>query len=581
MFKNIISYVLGLTLLFLCSCAEEGPYTLGKLECQVEVSSISPNTAVVSVSIPDSKDNLLNDGHSYGSIYLSDHPLSSSQKMDEVIKGNRVDSSNDSKYSFTNLIPNTTYYVILENNIYFNGKNDYSEVEYYYTGFSFTTSAEGDYSKFGEPTAEVVEAESGFAAIRITLPEGLRLKNSYMDPYSEEGAYLEVSTSPNMSDAIEGKVISSSVGTNQIIFLFTGLKDSQYYLRLRGYFMTASGYVFDQMITLNVKNPIDLSRMDMTKSLCETYFAGADFAIFQFSFPKSFNWHNIDQVRLKIADDSYYGYAAYSNIDRCSFYIYCPHNFIEGENITIILNGEYSISNIDNNFYSDFKFETIYSSDKTILQNPKSNTVFAGGDYSLVKIEYPQELSCDYIDAFYIGDGKSYPDTYGRIPYIINTRDYVLVNNAFASMKDHYLREKGKFNFNNFRGVSVDGHIINIDGKIRKGDNNKNLFNVSTEKVNDLLNIVITLSEEFDNTYKSTYPWLEIRSEQDQRIGDAFSDPDLSTNKKIVFPLGEYETESLKQGENYILKFDNLYLNYIPENLYLDYDSSYRIVWTY
>ncbi|MDE6741403.1 MAG: hypothetical protein K2J58_03630, partial [Muribaculaceae bacterium] len=81
---KIKSYILILMLLSLLSCAEEGPYTMGKMECKVEVSMVLPTSAIVSVTIPPNAGNILENGDR-PKIYLSDRPLNSSEDFWNII----------------------------------------------------------------------------------------------------------------------------------------------------------------------------------------------------------------------------------------------------------------------------------------------------------------------------------------------------------------------------------------------------------------------------------------------------------------------------------------------------------------
>lgn len=575
MFQKINIYLLVLTLLSFCSCAEEGPYTLGKLECYVEVSSITPSTATVTVSIPDSDDNLFNG--SYATILLSDHyPSPNYDYMsNNLITADPV--SNRSTFYFSNLTPSTTYYVISDNHILFNGKSDNFEWYYYYTGYSFTTSAEGDsegdYSTIGDVTAEVVNAESGFAAIRITLPEGLQF-------YSGRSIYLEASMSPDFSDTIETKEdIFWHYDGRQVTFQLADLKPNKYYLRLRGDF-SLEGHLIDQTLTVNVKYPIDLSGMDMTKSLCPIRLAGADFTLFQVSLPDFLSLFVINNVSISSGEITYENF----NTELYSQCLYCPSAFVDGEELSINLTATYSYGQYNGGDYytKELKIKSIYNSDNTILQNPKCNTIFAGYDYSLVKIEYPTWFSSITNDvSFYLGEGKLYPESYVSIPWIHEVRNYVLVNNnTMNSSNAQYLMEKGDFKVSGYN-ESIYGKI-NIDGKVIRGEETQNLFQVSTEKNNDGLCLVINLANGFEGNWGYyEYPRLSIRDGQNTIISVDF-DSNLSTNKRIVFPLKTYHTEVLETGKNYILDFthfDDLY--YTPEKLNISRFATYTINWTY
>lgn len=130
-------------LLSLLSCAEEGPYTMGKMECEVEVSMVLPTSAIVSVTIPPNVGNILENGDR-PKIYLSDRPLNSSEDFwdiiteeDYYIGGYLSEENHTFNFLFTNLEPNKTYYVILE--VDMNLSDEKYHNEFYYTDCSFTT----------------------------------------------------------------------------------------------------------------------------------------------------------------------------------------------------------------------------------------------------------------------------------------------------------------------------------------------------------------------------------------------------------------------------------------------------------
>lgn len=457
MLQKIKTYLLVLTLLCLCGCAEEGPYTLGKLECNVEVSSITPNTAAVTVSIPDSKDNLI--GRDYCSIFLSDHPLSNSTNRDDLI-------STNNQYNtafFSNLHPNTTYYVIIYPDIYFNGKNQSPNRYLYDTGYSFTTTAEGDYSNLGDVKADVL-------------------------------------------------------------------------------------------------------------------FAGADFTLFQVSFPDFITLYDIENVSISSADNVYEN--CKGNLG--SSCIYCPNAFAEGEELSINLRAHYYYEGGPSTMLqAELNIKTIYNSDHTILQNPQSKTIFAGHDYSLVKIDYPEGVSFNSVDvSFYVGEGKLFPESYVSNPNYFFRNNYVLVNNkTINTSKDLYLRVWGWLKVS---GFDVN-KTINIDGKVLRGEDNQNLFQVSTEKFTDDLRLVINLAEGFEVNEKYSSPVLSISNGQNVYFSVDYNSY-LSTNNKIVFTLSTSQTELLIHGENYNLCLDDVTFNYIPAGLYMDVGpiyNEYRISWTY
>lgn len=243
-------YVILSSLLLLISCAEEGPYRLGKLECNIDILMSTPTSVFVDVSVPKSDDNgLIVDEYE---LYLIDHPLNNNQSfnVDDAIRGSLIDNVNSDRFCSTELNPNTTYYIVLSIGI------KYSETvgceEYYYTGYSFTTSKQGDYSGLGKVSCEVVgRNNNGNTTVKVTLPPNLEFS------YGSD-AYLVASLSPDMSNCIKSdvaSVYSSIVST----FEFNDLPEGIYYLQLNGYYR-----LFDvgngEFITLDAETTLHVTQ---------------------------------------------------------------------------------------------------------------------------------------------------------------------------------------------------------------------------------------------------------------------------------------------------------------------------------
>lgn len=255
-------YIIYCILFFLISCAEEGPFKLGKLECEIEVTAILPNMAVVNVNYPNDSQNLFDVGDRYPDAYLSSKPFDSKNTLIEVDDWIRCSDKSDrenGKFVFADLEPGTTYYFILQNNIFFNGNTWDTEDPYYYTGTSFTTSQEGDYSAFKFEFVDNVSLRKEFynnfeqfSLIKLIIPSPFLSCGNMSYDY----AFVHASLTQNMTDEIFGKAIvknnnnswSSIDGDyyyvssdiygkqkdNEIFFLFPLLEKKKYYLQYDG-----------------------------------------------------------------------------------------------------------------------------------------------------------------------------------------------------------------------------------------------------------------------------------------------------------------------------------------------------------
>lgn len=182
-FLLLVGFISLLSSLFLASCAEEGPFIEGTLECDVEVTGITPYSANFLVTFPNEKNNLLSTGSWNGAVLLYDHPISDSQELDPwygyVASG---DINDDNLACVDKLSPNTTYYVVIERRIYFGGEDDYLYADYV-PGCSFTTAKEGDYSGIGA-TYELMDYQreidrKSYTVIKVRIPSPFYIYNSY------------------------------------------------------------------------------------------------------------------------------------------------------------------------------------------------------------------------------------------------------------------------------------------------------------------------------------------------------------------------------------------------------------------
>ncbi len=151
-------------LLFLVSCAEKDPVTIGKLECKVDVSMVTATTAKVTVTVPRNEKNFIKGVQPYYDVFLISPQ---GEEYIEDICAVYVPTGADSiSYFFSKLTPETTYKVGVEIKTEFNKElspdyNDYAadEAEFHYywdhdlicysTDYTFTTPKDGDYSNLG------------------------------------------------------------------------------------------------------------------------------------------------------------------------------------------------------------------------------------------------------------------------------------------------------------------------------------------------------------------------------------------------------------------------------------------------
>lgn len=260
------SYIISCILFFLVSCAEEGPLQLGKLEYDVNVTAVFPTIAFINVCYPQNSDNLFREGHYYQAAYLSKKSLNGNTQLSiddsNWVKSSGLSDRENGKYVFTDLEPGTTYYLILENGIYFNDKTSWTESPYIYTGISFTTAQEGYYSglsglDFKFEFADNVSLRTSdnnyklFSLIKLCLPYPYVKNLNRYDDYSN----LQASLTQNMTDVIYGLPVQQRTfmdievdygsmadlilnycyrNNNEIYFIFPLLEKKKYYLKYDG-----------------------------------------------------------------------------------------------------------------------------------------------------------------------------------------------------------------------------------------------------------------------------------------------------------------------------------------------------------
>lgn len=228
----------------LFSCAEEGPFIIGKLECFAELSLRTPTTAVVTLNIPENRDNVIIMESEKHQVFLCKN--GSQIKDDWEVEGYIKQIENGGIQAFFyGLTPNTSYDCYLRCNVDYNLDNQNDGWRDYYLIDSFFTSKVDDYSDFGSKIkCEAVSLSDSLeeVAIKITLP-----CEWYLDDYGK----LYASESPNMTDAVVSqrfiKDIKNTDYTNNssYTFYFSKFKmdSKEYFLELQGSISNSNRYL--------------------------------------------------------------------------------------------------------------------------------------------------------------------------------------------------------------------------------------------------------------------------------------------------------------------------------------------------
>lgn len=262
--KKII-YLFSL-LFLMVSCAEEGPFTLGTLNCDVQVVYKTSTMASLEVSFPSADNNLFlqNTDKWDTSVFVLDHQLVNHQNLYDqgAIKGQSMDGD---RWIFGNLKPNTTYYVVIKHDVIQNlGEDGYGEPCYYDTQYTFTTNAEEVLSILIEQ--EVVTPFTANLKVSFPIEE-----SQYLDyrnvklflsdkPFGPQSDYTYESVYGNR-DYIWGLLLGEHYGNPEPVedyqFTFTGLDpETRYYIGVlvdgcykfgNGYF--AYAYISDRSFT--------------------------------------------------------------------------------------------------------------------------------------------------------------------------------------------------------------------------------------------------------------------------------------------------------------------------------------------
>ena len=584
-------YLMIAILCTLISCAEEGPYRMGKLETSIELQYATPDMAGIKVTLPRNNDNLLNGEFCHA--YLTLKPLSDAGNdwREDYISGDMI--SNDDRqfvFRFKYLNPDTQYYLVLDSRVDFNGAND-SDYEYY-PDFSFTTAKEGDYSGLGEVTCELVSHQLNRTIVKFNLPSAICFPEGQYGHYAGDlnAVRAFASTSPDMSNSIASMPRSNYDGPMDE-FAFEGLQVGQkYYFQLRGKFywsLNNNGYEFDlDNITLNVHNPMELSEItenQVPQLNCKLYFAGENFSIISFSLPSnsglSWGWVNYKGTwkyrysselhECKISNDGH----------KTDAYVYIPEKIKNGSDITITFEGKVN-DNYDRSQVYNFECDFAYSIENAIQPNPTCQIVFPGKDYSLVKVSYPANISySSYCKPIYlVYDGTSESESYEWES--ISVGEYGIVKTFGNQSAENIL--KVKLAYFNMDGIEVGNGIINIDGSIKVTENKQELFNISSRQGNDELKIIIRCPSRF---HFDVWGDLLLKCIQKSDITSSilFSVTETirtNSSQEVEFTLKKEEYEKLQSGETYNLVVSGFNLMY--ESNYTNYSTQeFDLNWTY
>ncbi|MBD5358236.1 MAG: hypothetical protein HDR88_14800 [Bacteroides sp.] len=562
---------------------------MGKLEYNVEASMITPTTAVVTVTIPQGTNNLFkiqDNGYYYGyhNIYLVDREYKYPQQVEyynsHLISGQEFESDTESTRLclFSELTPNTTYYVIIEPSL---DLNDNSSREYYwkntkyvYTGYSFTTAESGDYSSVGKASCELVEALQGVTQVRFNLHE-----NIYFINYADYT--VSASTSSDMSNPITATYHSYS--DNDLFSTFTcnfpDLQKTKYYFQISGEFFLKyldfdnySDYYNERIdLTLKIEEPIDLSEVVYQQAIAETYFIGRDFNIFRFNLPKDINYSSQWSVKWGLSQDNIDSEIIkdYFSSSESLCYTYIPLSFNEGEKIYFQLSGEYSFNGNYNSIL--FDSEINYNPHKRIIPDPEFITIFNGNDYCIGKISIPTQeiLNNNSLSTYYIGDEENFSDS-DTMSFQDNFSDncYLYFINPDPSIP-HYLCVKSNFYFPlSYHNFSFDG-VIDIANRIDPAPKDVYLYNVDLEEQEDgSVKVSLNCNEMFSFTNLDYHTKLTVSQDYSGSDYDKFSVYDFSsTSNTIEFIIDASKMSTLQQGIEYKLSFKNFSLQYEDKTL--------------
>lgn len=259
--NQILGYILvGLLSLFV-SCAEEGPYETGKLECDISILGIAPTSALLKVTIPENQDNVLY--YIYDKYLIEESIMESHLSAEECMefaKRGYVDNSPENNIFFKDLTPNTKYYVVLDAEVNLNGSFSLGSRTdcLYFTDYSFTTSSSEPYIIYQEG----VTPFSVNLKVSFSKEERQFLESRYVQlflsekPFGPQSEYTYESVYSNYRNYIWGPS-SGDKPMDDYQFKIEGLNpETQYYIGVLvdGIYIFGSerfkyAYVTDQSFT--------------------------------------------------------------------------------------------------------------------------------------------------------------------------------------------------------------------------------------------------------------------------------------------------------------------------------------------
>lgn len=228
--RNFVKYISFLLIGLLVSCADDSVHNYGKIEFQVKENFVTPTNAIVEVSIPHPEINsltevisicLVKDGfNSYEDFYdaWESNSLNCVEGRDLIY---RDDAQYKDKciYGFNDLIPGTIYYIVAICKV----KSDFDDKSgsvIYYTGYSFTTKSEGDYSGLGKALCGYSNVQRDKIRLEVVLPD-------YLESYNRMTLY-----------ASEYKDMQKPISQTEygLSFEFPTFPKKTFYFRLKGDF---------------------------------------------------------------------------------------------------------------------------------------------------------------------------------------------------------------------------------------------------------------------------------------------------------------------------------------------------------
>lgn len=265
-FLLLVSFLSLLSWLFLLSCSEEGPFIEGNLECNVEVTGITPYSANILVTFPNEKNNLWYTDDVI-SVSLYDYTISNSLKIYSDFRFWAWIKKGDNLARVGILSPNTTYYVAIKGYVDLDGKHGY-EYAYYVPGCSFTTAKEGDYSGIGV-TYELLDYQrevdgTNYTIVKVKTPSSIEMDYaSYIEAISISGNDKTVKSVDNYS--LNDYILSVyKVATGEHIFIFPLLEKGRYKLKLHcevDDYLDGGGRFIDSDAVIDFEEPLDLTNV--------------------------------------------------------------------------------------------------------------------------------------------------------------------------------------------------------------------------------------------------------------------------------------------------------------------------------